>query len=184
MVDRLECLTFIIDRCGAFVCSESYSRKTIIVLGVVSFENKSRQSAQLPGTIVNRDDFRVPCNPCSTLKLGNSLVALVTADGIDTVCELPVYRFHRFNAQISVSSKEIEIGSLALFWIVLIYFPINLSAITGEIDWYSICNICGDGRVSLEYRITVECGILVANLQEHFLFDAANEVSVLVYFFS
>ena len=102
-------------------------------------------------------------------------MALVTADGIDTVCELPVYRFHRFNAQISVSSKEIEIGSLALFWIVLIYFPINLSAITGEIDRYSFCHICGDDRVSLEYRITVECGILVANLQEHFLFDAANE---------
>ena len=80
----------------------------------MSLENQSRQSAQLPGTIVNRDVFRVPCNLCPTLKLGNSLVALVTADGIDTVCELPVYRFHRFNAQISVSSKEIEIGSLAL----------------------------------------------------------------------
>jgi hypothetical protein len=86
-----------------------------------------------------------------------------------------VFRFHRFNAQISVSSKEIEISGLALFWIVLIYFPINLSAITGEIDRYSFCHICGDGRVSLEYRITVECGILVANLQEHFLFDAAND---------
>ena len=141
----------------------------------MSLEYQSRQSAQFPGTIVNRDVFRIPSYPCSTLKLGNSLVALVTADGIDTVCELPVYRFHRFNAQISVSSKEIEIGSLALFWIVLIYFPINLSAITGEIDRYSFCHICGDGRVSLEYRITVECGILVANLQEHFLFDAANE---------
>ena len=52
---------------------------------------------------------------------------------------------------------------------------VSINVKQGEIDRYSFCHICGDDRVSLEYRITVECGILVANLQEHFLFDAANE---------
>ena len=103
----------------------------------MSLEYQSRQSAQFPGTIVNRDVFRVPCYPSSTFKLGNCLVALVTADGIDAVSELPVYRFHRFNAHDSENDYGFTAvglttgkGSTPIFYKGKTFEPIDRKSLT------------------------------------------------------
>lgn len=89
-VDGFESLSFIIYRCGSIALLHGYGGKAIVAVLVVSLENQTGQTSQLPWPIVQGNVFCIPCCPCSALESGHGLMAGITTDGVGTVGGLPI----------------------------------------------------------------------------------------------